>query len=417
MKVLSTLAFLTMLATAPAADSQPIATAINTLGLELYRTQAKADTNALLSPYSIQLALAMTYAGADGDTRAEMQRVLHFPTDDAMLHDGFAKLGAALETIAHESVERVKGAKRFGGPSTPIEFNVANRLFVRRGYALRQPFVELLKDQYRAPVEQLDFAGATEPSRAHINQWVEEQTRQKIRELISPGAIKPITRLVLANALYLRAPWASPFLKMRTAPEPFAVKGRDRVDVPTMSEQAHLGYATQPGFKTIALPYDGRELQFLIVLPDEPNGLESVERQITPKLLADCAKLSSQELILHLPKLRFEPPTLALSAALKQLGLRSPFDLPPGSANFNRMAPPDAAGPLAISEVLHKTFLALDEDGTEAAAATAVIMAPTAAMQPKPKPIEVRVDRPFLFAIQHVESGACLFLGRVVDPR
>ena len=180
-----------------------------------------------------------------------------------------------------------------------------------------------------------------------------------------------------------------------------------------------FGYAKQNGFTAIALPYSGNELQFLVLVPDEVKGLRELESKLTADLLTQCAKLETKrDVDLSLPKFKFEPPTIALSDKLKALGMKSAFDEPKGSANFERMAPRKPNDYLAISEVFHKTFIAVDEKGTEAAAATAVAMMAMARMQsPPPPPIVVKVDRPFLYAIQHVPSGACLFIGRVTDPR
>lgn len=414
-RFLSLFIFLTMIAATWAADFQPAATAVNALGLDLYRIQAQGGGNLLLSPYSIQTALAMTYAGADGDTHAEMQRVLHFGADENALHDSFAALSDDLTAIADESVKRIGNGKR-GGPASPIEFLVGNRLFLQKSLALRQPFVDLTRERYHAPVEAMDFA-QSEAARLRINGWVEERTKQKIRDLIPSGVLDATTRLVLANALYLRAPWAKPFVKTATKDEPFHMNGSGSAPVPTMTLQAEAGYAEHPGFKIVTKSYDGRALQFVILLPDQANGLAAVERTLTPELLAGAAKIEPRDVLLHLPKFRLTPPALALNRPLQSFGLKTAFDQPPGSANFDRMAPrrPDAYP--AISDVMHKTFLALDEDGTEAAAATAVVMAMRSMIVKPQQPIEVRVDRPFLFAIQHVPSGTCLFLGRVSDPR
>jgi serpin B len=413
-RILSIITLFAMLAVTRAADFQPAATAVNSLGVDLYRTQAKESGNMLISPYSIQIALAMTYAGADGDTHAEMQRVLHFGAKEDALHGSFAALSDDLTKIAADSVKRFGDGKR--GAAAPIEFNVGNRLFVQKRFVLRQPFVDLTRDRYRAPVESVDFT-QSEVVRGRINGWVEKQTKEKIRDLIPSGALDASTRLVLANALYLRAPWDKPFVKAATKDEPFHVAGGAPVPVPTMTLQSNCGFADHGGFKIITKPYDGRGLQFVIVVPDRPDGLSAVERELTPELLAGAAKAEPQEVLLHLPKFRVAPQTMALSKALQSLGMKTAFDQPRGSANFDRMAPRKPDDYLGISEVMHKTFLALDEDGTEAAAATAVIMAPLGMMMKPKRPVEVRVDRPFFFAIQHVASGACLFLGRVNDPR
>jgi serpin B len=405
-----------VLARTHATDSRMAAGAVNALGADLYHAQARGEGNLLLSPYSIQNALAMTFAGAAGDTHAEMQRVLHYPDDENALHASFGALAQELADAAKKSVERVQDSKKNGGPSTPIEFNLANRVFAEKDYPFRAPFLELLKTGYGAPLEKMDYKREPEKARAEINRWVAEQTKDKIRDLIPPGVITNKTRLTLVNALYLRAPWSKAFDEAVTRPDRFLVHGRDAADVPTMLNKSDCGYAKRDGFQIVTRSYDG-PLQFVIMLPDNPAGLAEVEKALTPKLFEDCAHLPVREVFLHLPKFRLAPSTLPLSDDLKALGMKTAFDEPRGSANFDRMAPRKLDDYLAISAVLHKTYLALDEKGTEAAAATAVTMVAGALARSGPKPVEVRVDHPFLFVIQHVPSGACLFLGRVTDPR
>ena len=223
---------------------------------------------------------------------------------------------------------------------------------------------------------------------------------------------------MLVNAIYMKAPWADPFTVSATRPEPFHTADGNTKDVPTMRKTGRFGYAHQDDFSVVTLPYAGGAIQFLILLPDQNDGLERLEKRLTPALLNDAGNARPAELELHLPKFKMQPPLFRLGAALKELGMKSAFDVPEGSANFDRMAPRKPNDYLYISEVFHKTFLDLDEKGTEAAAATAVSMArATSAPVEKPKPIEVRVDHPFLFAIQHRPSGACLFLGRMLDPK
>jgi len=413
--------FLAMLASvlpAAAADLQTATSAVNQLGLDLLPRTGAPTENALLSPYSIQVALAMTYAGADGDTRTEMARILHFPSDDATLHASFAALTQALAGAGAQQHQRNEQMRKYGEPSDEIELRVANRLFGQQGYEFRTPFLDVLRTTYAAPFETLDFRHDPDGARRHINGWVEEQTARKILDLIPTGGLTNDTRLVLTNALYFKAPWERSFEQAATAELPFRIRGNAPQDVPTMRKQFSLPYAKHRGFTAIALPYAGRDLQFLILLPDAPDGLAALEKEITPELLAGCATMNSQLVSLELPKFKLQPPTLSLGRILQDLGLKTAFDQPRGSANFDRMAPRKPDDYLFIGEVFHKTFLALDEEGTEAAAATAVaMMSGTAMHATPPKPIVVKVDRPFLFAIQHCGSGACLFLGRVTDPR
>jgi serpin B len=320
--------------------------------------------------------------------------------------------------MSAKTAELAKESKRFGGPSEPITLNIANRLFAQKGYDFRQAFLSLVKQNYGAAFESLDFVANAAAATQHINKWVTDQTHDRIRDLIAAGALNKMTRLVLANALYLKAPWADPFSEKTTQPEPFHVHGGAPVDVPMMRKTAEFGYVKRDGFTAVSLPYVGDDLQFLVLLPDDVNGLRALESKLTGKLLAECAKLEARDVDLHLPKLKLEPPTTALAESFQSLGMKSAFDVPRGSANFDKIAPRRPNDYLYISQIFHKTFIAVDEKGTEAAAATAVVMMKaTAIAGPKPQPIEVKVDRSYIYAIQHVPSGACLFLGRVTDPR
>ena len=401
-----------------AADFNPAAKATNELGIDLHHQLARGDDNLCLSPYSIQSALAMTFAGADGETKSEMARVLHFPTEGDAIHSSFAALQTSLGEMSAKTAKIAEQSKKHSGPSEPITLSVANHLFAQSGYDFRDPFRELTKKFYGAPFETLDFKANAEAARAHINKWVADQTRDKIRDLIPQGGIKEITRMVLANAIYLKAPWAWEFNDRLTNPKPFHVRGGAPVDVPTMENQKAFGYAKRDGFTAVGVPYSGSELQFLILLPDETNGLAKIESKLNAGLLMQCAKLEVQDIDLELPKFKISPPTIPLKENLEALGMKTAFDDPQGSANFDKMSPRKPDQYLAISNVFHKTFMAVDEKGTEAAAATAVVMMELTAHFEKPKePIHVKVDRPFLYAIQHVPSGACLFIGRVTDPR
>jgi serpin B len=403
---------------AGAVDAIPAA--INQVGLELYRAQAAnhGGENLLLSPYSIQVALAMAYAGADGATREEMQRVLHLPADEAAVFGGFATLGRDLIKLQADSKLRTTRTPEGAGRRDPLVLHFANRLFSQSGFALRPAFTRLLNDQFEAPLNELDFKDDPEAARDTINRWVELQTRERIRDLVPQGTIRPETRTVLVNAIYLNAPWDTPFETRATTNQPFSVNGQTSAMASTMRRRGSFRYEKRDGFALIALPYEGRDLQFLILLPDQPDGLPAAEQTATPALLAEGAQLPHRDVVLHLPKFKLEPSSMLLGGLLRGLGMTTAFDRPRGSANFDRMAPRKPDEYLYISEVIHRAWLSLDEQGTEAAAATAVIMAVATSAGPPPlPPIEVRVDRPFLFAIQHVPSGACLFLGRVTDPR
>jgi serpin B len=381
-----------------AEPTESAATAINTLGLELLGLSGGPGDNTAISPFSIQTALVMTYAGAEGETRAQMAEVLHLGKDAV---PSFSALQKQITAV----------------PET-LTLSLANRLFGQTGYDFRPDYLKLVKDQFGAPLEELNFEKDPRKATAHINAWVEKQTRDRIRNLIPDDALSKRTGLVLVNAIYLKAPWAEAFNKNATAAHPFHFADGKKADVPTMSREDEFGYRKDKGFTAVSLPYVWGDLQFVILLPDEKDGLPALEKKLTSSDLADLAKLPEKPVRLFLPKFKLEPPRLALGETLQKMGMPSAFDVPRGSANFEGIAPRRPNDYLYISEVFHKAFVEIDENGTEAAAATAVVMMRALSMPvAKPEPVEVRVDRPFLFAIQHRPSGACLFLGRVTDPR
>lgn len=396
------------------------ATSINALGLDLYRLAAgPAEGNLLLSPYSIHAALGMTFSGAAGKTREEMAKVLHAEGRADALAGDHAALRASFEAAVADSQRRAEADKKYGGSFQPLQLRVANRLFGRDQYPFDAGFLKSMESEWRAPLETASFAADAEAARQRINGWVEDQTEKRIKDLIPSGGVDEGTRLVLVNALYFKAAWSDKFYKRNTKPLPFYAGGKTVVEVPTMYQKEKPGYAKRSGFTAVTLPYTGFQFQFLILLPDARDGLAALEKEITAAQLEKLAKLPREvEVKLYLPKFRVEPPTLALTRALEKLGMSTAFDKPAGSADFSGMAPRTPNEYVFVSQVFHKTFLALDEEGTEAAAATAVAMAAGSA-PPKdpPQPVEVRVDHPFLYAIQHRETGACLFLGRVTDPR
>jgi serpin B len=391
-------------------------TAINTLGLELLARTGKPDENALLSPYSIQCALAMVYAGADGVTKAEMAKALHYNSDEVELHLSFDALQKSLEETMKRSAAVARRMQQYARYD-PITLAVANRLFGQQGYDFRDEFLSLVKENYHAPFQALDFVRDPVGATRTINHWVEEQTQERIQDLLPEGTLNQFTGLVLVNAIYLKAPWNNPFEVESTTPLPFHLTSGKDVKVPTMVTQERFGYAKRPGMTVLALPYANQDLHCVIFLPDTNTGLPDLERRLNSDVLAESRRLAKHEVILYLPKFKIEPPLMRLGAILQGLGMKTAFDEPRRSANFDRIAPRREDQYLYISEVFHKTFLELDENGTEAAAATALSMMVGCAQLEQPKPIEVHVDHPFVFAIQHVPSGACLFLGRVADPR
>lgn len=407
---------LAWVASLQAATPESAARAVNALGLDLQRQLGEVPGNLCLSPYSIQSALAMTHAGASGTTREEMTRVLHYAEAD--MGPAFAALTAALEATRQASEGLVKKSKDHGGPSEPLQWSVANRLYGQQGYAFRPAFLEQVKRDFGAPLETLDFVRQAPKAIRRINGWVEERTRERIRDLIPANGVTSDTRLVLVNALHFKAGWADEFEASSTSDQPFHLPRGETVAVPTMQCRERLGHVSGKGFEAVTVPFVGSGMHLLLVVPKKRDGLAAVEAALTPETLAELARAERREVVLFLPKFRLEPPTLDLAEVLQGLGLKQAFDEPRGSANFDAMAPRKPDDYLCISRVFHKTFLAVDEHGAEAAAATAVVVLRALAAMPEPfQPVEVRVDHPFLFALQHAETGACLFLGRVNDPR
>lgn len=396
-----------------AATSYKVAEAINSLGIDLLRESGAPGANALLSPYSVYSVLAMLYAGAEGITRRELAELLSVRDNDTVCHASLAELRTALVHAA-----KLGGASR--SPSEPggdqndsITLDVANRLFGQAGYSFREPFLELMRDTYAAPFESLDFITDSEGAARTINAWVEQETQSHIRDLVRAEMFDSFTRLVLVNAVHLKALWADPFPPDQTRPRPFHLGDGGWMEAPTMSQRASVGLKKNVGFTVVVIPYSGDELQFVVFLPDEMDGLDQFERELTADLFTACLKAPEQEVNLHLPRLKIDPPAVRLRPVLEGLGVKTAFDLPPGSANFEGIAPRRADDYLYVSEGIHKAILELDEKGTVASAATKFSMY---VGHVSPEPVEVNVDHPFLFAVQHRSSGVCLFLGRVMNP-
>src|SRR5437016_3084312 len=297
------------------------AKATNDFAAELYRQLATGEQNLCVSPYSIETALAMTFAGADGETRTEMARVLHFPSNASTVAISFASLQRSLEEMSAKTTELLKKSKEFGDPSEPITLNIANRLFAQKDYDFRQDFLSLVKQNFGAAFEPIDFTVNPAVAAQHINKWVADETHDKIRDLIPADALNKLTRLVLANALYLKAPWADAFSEKPTQREPFHVRGGAAVDAPTMRKTAQFGYAKREGFTAVSVPYAGGDLQFLVLLPDDVDGLRGLESKLSGDMLAGCAKLEKRDVDMYLPKFKLETPTITVAKQLEALGM------------------------------------------------------------------------------------------------
>ncbi|MEO6194842.1 MAG: serpin family protein [Thermoanaerobaculia bacterium] len=376
-----------------------LARSSNAFGFDLYQRLLQQPGNLVISPASLTTALAMTWGGARGETAAQMGRVLHLE-------------GTAGEVMATSG----QLARSLQAPSRPIVFRIANQLFGEKTYKLEPAFVEKTREAFGAPVELLDFKRAPEPARVHINEWVEGRTEHRIKDLIPPGEVKPDTRLVLVNAIYFLGDWATPFEHEATHPAPFHLTASESKDVPTMNRTDRFRIAHQDGVTALEIPYKGGELSMMLLVPDGIEGLAAVEGALdTKKLDALASAMKEERVWVALPKFEVNPgASLSLGEDLKTLGMPLAFDL--NRADFTGIAnPPDPADRLFIKKVFHKGFVRVDEKGTEAAAATAVmIRAMGFAMGEAPR--QLKIDRPFLFLIRDNASGFVLFLGRVSDP-
>jgi len=364
---------------------------------DLYQYLSRKEGNLFYSPYSISLALAMTYAGARGETEQQMADTLHFTLSQDQLHNAFNGLDLEL-------AKRGEGAQ--GKDGEGFRLNIVNAIWGQRDYKFLDEFLDVLAENYGAGLRLLDFINAPEEARITINDWVSDQTEGRIEDLIPQGVIDALTRLVLTNAIYFNAAWLSPFDEDTTEDGSFYLLDGSEVTVPMMRQTESFGYAEGEGYQAVELLYDGSELSMVILLP-ERGRFEEFEASLSAERVDSIiGDLEDENVALTLPKFEFES-EFSLVDTLAAMGMPIAFS---GAADFSGMT---GTSELFIGDVLHKAFVSVDEAGTEAAAATAVVMELTAMPE---EPVEVTVDRPFVFLIRDIETGAVLFLGRVANP-
>lgn len=386
--------------TSPVATQADLATLVggnSAFTFDLYQALRETDGNLFYSPYSISLALAMTYAGARGETEEQMANTLHFDLPQNQLHPAFNSLDLELGR---------RGQDARGKDGEGFRLHIVNAIWGQKDLEFLSEFLDLLAENYGAGLRILDFMKAPEQSRITINEWVSDQTEERIKDLIPQGLINTFTRLVLTNAIYFNAAWQHPFEENATNDGLFHLLDRGEVTVPMMRQAESFGYAEGDGYQVVELPYDGRELSMVILLPSL-GQFELFEESINAQRVDDIMKnLNTWEVVLTMPKFEFES-SFSLKKALTAMGMPVAFT---DSADFSGMT---GYRDLCIAEVVHKAFVSVDEAGTEAAAATAVVMRPTAMPG---EPVEVTIDRPFIFLIRDIETGTILFVGRVVNP-
>jgi serpin B len=409
----------------PQADTAAVIAGNGEFALELY-VRLSGDPNArppsgnlFFSPYSISTALSMTYMGARGVTALEMAGVLHFPTEPIKTLDADSQGRPFYRMCERGPISHARIAAAFGSLERQLnnssekggyELSVANALWGQTGYGFLKEFLTLTKENYGAGLREVDFVNAAEREKARktINSWVEKETKEKIKDLIPPGVLGALTRLVLTNAVYFKGDWSVEFDKKQTTDAPFKVAADKEVVVPLMYQKGDFKYAQEDRLQILELPYKGDELSMVVLLPAEVDGLAEMEKSLTPKDLNRwLTLLRKEEVHVYLPKFKMTTGPLELKGILKAMGMKDAFSM---AADFSGMS---GNKDLFISNVLHKAFVAVDEKGTEAAAATAVVV--TLKAEPAASPV-FRADHPFVFLIKDNRSGSILFMGRVVNP-
>lgn len=380
------------------ADLSELVAGNNAFAFDLYRQMAAEDGNLFYSPYSISLALAMLQAGAEGETLDEINQALSFTLPKDRLHPAFNALDRNLAQLAEQVAD---------SNDEPFRLNIANSIWGQQDYPIHERYLDVLAENYGAGMRLIDFAGNPEGARQVINDWVEEATEQRIQDLIPEGSITDLTRLVLANAIYFNASWLQPFYEENTRPEPFYLPDGSEVEVQMMHRSGNMGYARGDGYQLIQLPYVSPNLVMDIILPDEGRLAEFEESLSGERWAQIVDEIGYTQVILGLPKFEYEY-QIGLRPALEALGMNQSFN--PELANFDGIA---ADSELYVQDALHKAFVAVDEAGTEAAAATAILVGTTSMPIEE---VEITFDRPFLFLIRDTSSGTILFVGRVMQP-
>lgn len=382
------------------AENLGVATGVNPFAFDLYKQLRSQRGNVFVSPFSISSALAMTAAGAKGETLAQMARVLHLQDNS----------GPTSRQKFSDLIHATHGPQR---AKRPFELAVANGIWSQKGYPWRDEFKQAVRNAFEAELNDADFKTRAEETRLAINKWVEEQTRQKIKDLFAKGVISNLTRMVLANAVYYKGTWETPFQKGATKDAPFLLADGTKKDVPMMVQKSPAGLYETDEFQLLHLPYSGKQTSMLVFLPRKEDGLGELESKLGIDFWSKAVgwARSQGDVQIHLPKFKVET-QYGLNDTLAKMGMADAFDFE--KADFSGMVTDMPEGKLAISAVVHKAYCDVNEEGTEAAAATGVVVGVRSAPA---KPKVFKADRPFLFAIHHDPTSTILFLGRVSNPK
>jgi serpin B len=377
-----------------AADRATVVEGNNAFAFALYGQLRNRNGNLFFSPESISTALAMAYAGARGSTASEMAKTLHFTLPQPQLNPAMGALLSDLNAV-HDG----------------YQLTVANALWAQQGYTFLDAFLQLLKTDYGAGLNQVDFKGAAEAARLTINRWVEQKTQDKIKDLLQPGTLAPSTRLVLTNAIYFKGDWQTQFDKTQTRDEDFYPSQAQTKKVAFMHRESSFSYFDGGTFQLLELPYKSKELSLVVLLPKDRSGLSALEQSLTASNTQQWLSqvVQRDKVIVALPKFK-STQQFELGGTLGAMGMAQAFS---GSADFSGMT---GKHDLAISDVIHKAYIDVNEEGTEAAAATAVGFRALAMRGPVEQPPVFRADHPFIFLIRDNRSSSILFLGRMADP-
>lgn len=361
--------------------------------LNLYGQLKQRENNLFFSPFSISAALAMTYSGAREKTASQMAAALHFNQKPDQLHHFMGELISRLNAVQKES---------------EVELSVANAIWAQKGYPFLDAFFRIIQQSYQADLNQVDFATAADAARQAINGWVEDQTHQKIKNLIPPGVLDALTRLVLVNAIYFKGFWDTQFKPENTEEMAFWLSAETNVKVPMMHQEHPYGYWENEWLQVLEIPYKDEALSLIVLLPKEKTGISVLEQKLSlENILRWQDQLRKQKIKLFFPKFKIEA-QFNLGQTLSAMGMPDAFD--PNHADFSAMI---GKKELFISAVIHKAFVEVNEEGTEAAAATGVVVGVTSIAPPSPI---FKADHPFVFFIRDNASHSILFIGRVLDP-
>lgn len=372
-----------------------ISLANNEFAISLYKKIGDEGKNIIFSPYSISSALAVTYAGAKGNTAREMAEILWFPEDQESFHTGYKTFTDSIQLTGIE-----KGT----------ELRIANALWVQDDYKLRQDFLELADSCYKAKAENVNFKKPEELelTREKINRWIEKITNDKIHDLIPRGMLKEVTRLVITNAIWFNGNWMNPFDKSNTSSSLFNISREFTVTTDFMHQKSHAGYYEDEEVQALELAYKGNKKSMVIILPKETDGWKLVGRVLTSDRLSIISReMVDKEVEMAIPKFTYES-QFNLKETLVLMGMKEPFS---DDADFSGMT---GANDLKIDEVIHKAFIEVNESGTEAAAATAVIMVLKSALEEES--IRFNANHPFIYFIMDKTTGGIIFMGRFVNP-